>query len=163
MPKLKPGDTAPDFEAMADVGTRVRLSDFRGRTVILYFYPKDHTSGCTQQACSFRDRYPEITRRGAVVLGVSPDNVASHRKFKEKHDLPFLLLVDADHEIAKAYGAWGEKTRFGRKTEGIIRSHFVIGPDGVIRDARYGVKAAESADLALENLRGANVRPHAAH
>ncbi|GAB4247265.1 MAG: thioredoxin-dependent thiol peroxidase [Acidobacteriota bacterium] len=152
MAKLKPGDPAPDFTATTEQGETIRLSDLRGKKVILYFYPKDNTPGCTTQACSFRDLYPRITAAGAVVLGVSPDSARSHQRFKEKHQLPFPLLVDPDHELAEKYGAWGEKTRCGRTTMGIIRSHFVIDENGIIRDARYDVKAKESAELAVRQL-----------
>jgi peroxiredoxin Q/BCP len=152
MPTLKTGDIAPDFEALTEDGQKIRLSDFRGRKVILYFYPKDSTSGCTAQACSFRDHYPRIQEAGAVVLGVSPDSAASHRKFKEKYQLPFPLIVDADHRIAEAYGTWGEKSLYGRKYMGMVRSHFVIDANGVVADVRYNVNARKSADLALEML-----------
>lgn len=152
MSQLKPGDRAPEFEALNDQGQTVRLSDFRGRKVVLYFYPKDDTSGCTAQACSFRDHYPQIEAAGAVVLGISPDGPASHRKFKAKHRLPFPLLVDADHKIAEAYGVWGEKSMYGRKYMGIVRSHFLIDADGVLTDVRTNVNARQSADLAVEKL-----------
>lgn len=152
MPTLKTGDMAPDFEALTDEGRKIRLSDFRGRKVILYFYPKDNTSGCTAQACSFRDHYQQIQEAGAVVLGVSPDSAASHRKFREKYQLPFPLIVDADHRIAEAYGTWGEKSLYGRKYMGMVRSHFVIDEKGVLADVRYNVNARKSADLALERL-----------
>ena len=146
------GDLAPDFEAMTDTGETIKLSHYRGRRVVLYFYPKDNTSGCTKQACSFRDNYPEVEEKNAVVLGVSPDSVTSHQKFKTEHDLPFTLLVDQDHAIAELYGVWGEKSMYGRKYMGIIRSHFVIDEEGRIVDARLKVKPADSAKLALEAL-----------
>ncbi len=149
MPKLNAGDTAPDFEALTDTGDRVRLSDFRGRKVILYFYPKDDTSGCTAQACGFRDDYPTVTEKNAVVLGVSPDGLKSHQKFKTKYQLPFTLIVDEDHRVAEAYGTWGEKSMYGRKYFGIVRSHFVIDEQGRIADVQYDVKAKESPRKAL--------------
>jgi thioredoxin-dependent peroxiredoxin len=149
---LKPGDKAPQFEALDDQSRKVKLSDFTGKKVILYFYPKDNTSGCTTQACSFRDHQPDIESRNAVVLGVSPDSVASHQKFRSKYDLPFNLLVDADHSIATAYGAWGEKSMYGRKYMGIVRSHFVIDENGVIVDAQYKVKPKDSAPEAISKL-----------
>jgi peroxiredoxin Q/BCP len=124
--KVNVGDVAPDFSAVTDTGATVRLSDFRGKRVVLYFYPKDDTSGCTAQACGFRDNFPIIEEKNAVVLGVSPDGVKSHQQFKTKFDLPFTLLVDEDHAIAEAYGAWGEKSNYGKTYMGIIRSHFVI-------------------------------------
>jgi peroxiredoxin Q/BCP len=146
------GDLAPDFEAQTDTGEKVRLSDYRGQRVVLYFYPKDDTSGCTTQACGFRDNYPVIEEKNATVLGVSPDSVASHQKFKAKHDLPFTLLVDPDHAIAEMYGVWGEKSNYGRKYMGIIRSHFVIDEEGKIVDARVKVSPTDSVKLALETL-----------
>ncbi len=149
---LKPGDLAPEFEALDDQSRKIKLSDFRGKKVILYFYPKDNTSGCTTQACSFRDHQPDIEAKNAVVLGVSPDSVASHQKFRSKFDLPFNLLVDADHGIALAYGAWGEKSMYGRKYMGIVRSHFVIDEQGRIVDAHYKVSPKDSAPEALAKL-----------
>ena len=149
-PKI--GDSAPDFEALTDTGERVKLADYRGQRVVLYFYPKDDTSGCTKQACGFRDDYPVIEERNAVVLGVSPDSVASHQKFKAKYDLPFTLLVDQDHALAELYGVWGEKSMYGRKYMGVIRSHFVIDEAGKIIDARVKVKPADSVTLAIQAL-----------
>src|SRR5947207_2052145 len=111
---LKVGDTAPDFELPSDTGETIKLSDFRGKRVVLYFYPKDDTPGCTTQSCGFRDTYPQIEERNAVVLGVSPDDARSHQKFKTKYDLPFTLLVDADHAVAERYGVWGEKSMYGK-------------------------------------------------
>lgn len=146
---LKPGDVAPDFELMSDTGETVRLADFRGKRVILYFYPKDDTSGCTTQACGFRDAYPQIEARNAVVLGVSPDNAASHRKFKTKYNLPFTLLVDSDHKVAEAYGVWGEKSMYGKAYMGILRSHFIIDEEGRIADSKVKVSPADSSTLAL--------------
>jgi len=150
--RLQVGDLAPDFEALTDEGKKVRLSDFRGKKVILYFYPKDNTSGCTKQAVGFRDHYDEIVAANAVVLGVSPDSVESHIKFKTKYDLPFHLLVDPDHEIAEMYGVWGEKNMYGRKYFGIKRSHFVIDEDGRLIDVRYNVRPAKSVEYALQAI-----------
>jgi peroxiredoxin Q/BCP len=150
--KVKIGDMAPEFEALTDTGETVRLSDYRGRRVILYFYPKDDTPGCTTQACGFRDNYPTIEERDAVVLGVSPDGVKSHQKFKAKFDLPFTLLVDENHAISEAYGVWGEKTLFGKTYMGVIRSHFVIDAAGRIANAHVKVKPDDSVRLALEAL-----------
>ncbi len=127
---LKPGDVAPDFELPSDSGERVRLRDFRGKRVVLYFYPKDDTPGCTTEACSFRDAWTEIQKRGIVVLGVSKDSPRSHVRFKEKYSLPFTLLSDEDHAVADAYGVWGPKTFMGRQYEGMDRATFLIGPDG---------------------------------
>jgi peroxiredoxin Q/BCP len=134
------GKRAPEFELTTEAGERVKLSDFRGRPVVLYFYPKDDTPGCTREACGFRDVYSEFEERGAVVLGVSPDDEASHVRFKEKYSLPFTLLADPDHEVAERYGAWGEKNFGGRKYMGIKRSTFVIDADGKLVKAMYNVK-----------------------
>jgi thioredoxin-dependent peroxiredoxin len=154
MPEVKPGDQAPDFEAVNDQEEKVRLSDLRGKRVVLYFYPKDDTTGCTTQACSFRDSYPAVAEKNAVVLGVSPDSVKSHQKFKSKYDLPFPLLVDSDHQISEAYGVWQEKSMYGRKYMGTVRSHFVIDEEGKVIDAQYNVKASASASLSLKSLEG---------
>ncbi len=158
MTKLQVGDMAPDFEAINDEGKPVRLSDFRGKKVILYFYPKDNTSGCTKQAVGFRDHYDEIVAHNAVVLGVSPDSVESHVKFKTKYDLPFQLLVDPDHKIAELYGVWGEKKMYGRTYYGIKRSHFVIDEDGRLIDVRYNVRPAKSVEYALKAIQGEGSR-----
>ena len=147
------GDLAPNFEALTDTGEPVRLSDFRGRRVILYFYPKDDTAGCTTQACGFRDQYPLITERNALVLGVSPDGVKSHQKFKSKFDLPFTLLVDEDHAISEAYGVWREKTYMGKDYMGVERSHFVIDEQGRIADAQVKVSPTDSVERAMSALR----------
>ncbi|MFZ0430783.1 MAG: thioredoxin-dependent thiol peroxidase [Acidobacteriota bacterium] len=149
---LKPGDKAPQFETVDDQGRKVKLSDFKGKKVVLYFYPKDNTSGCTTQACLFRDHQPEIEAKNAVVLGVSPDSAASHQKFRSKYELPFNLLVDEDHSIAEAYGTWGEKSMSGKKYMGIVRSHFVIDEKGLILDAHYKVSPKDSAPEAIAKL-----------
>lgn len=146
------GEQAPDFEARTDTGETVRLSDYRGQKVVLYFYPKDDTSGCTKQACGFRDNYAEIEARDATVLGVSPDPEASHQKFKTKYDLPFTLLVDEDHSISEMYGVWGEKKMFGNTYMGIIRSHFVIDENGQIVDVQVKVDPEASVQKALSAL-----------
>ena len=129
---VKQNDPAPDFTLLADDGETVTLSSFRGRKVVLYFYPKDDTPGCTKEACSFRDDYSLFLAKGAVVIGVSPDEGESHRKFRAKFGLPFYLLSDPTHEVAEAYGAWGEKAIYGRATVGILRSTFVIDEQGQI-------------------------------
>ena len=152
MAELKVGDAAPDFEAVSDSGETVKLSDLRGKKVVLYFYPKDNTTGCTQQACAFRDSYPEVEAKNAVVLGVSPDSAKSHTSFKTKFELPFPLLVDSDHAIAEKYDVWREKSMYGRKYMGILRSHFVIDEQGKIVEAVYNVKASESAKKAVGAL-----------
>jgi len=149
---LQEGTPAPDFELESDEGSTVRLSDLRGKPIVLYFYPKDDTPGCTKQACGFRDAYGEYQQRGAVVLGVSPDDVASHVKFKEKYGLPFTLLADPEHEVAERYGAWGEKSFAGKNYMGIIRSTFVIDPEGNVARAMYGVNAERNPDEVLAAL-----------
>ncbi len=146
------GAPAPDFTATSDSGEQVTLSQFRGRKVILYFYPKDDTPGCTTQSCGFRDAYPQIEEKNAVVLGVSPDGQKSHQKFKTKFDLPFTLLVDSDHAVSEAYGVWGEKSMMGKKYMGIIRSHFVIDEAGTIAQAEVKVSPADSVERALAAL-----------
>ncbi|HRW48511.1 MAG: thioredoxin-dependent thiol peroxidase [Caldilineaceae bacterium] len=152
MSALQVGDVAPDFTAVTDSGATVSLGDYRGRRVVLYFYPKDDTPGCTTQACGFRDNYPVIEEKNAVVLGVSPDSAKSHQKFKTKFDLPFTLLVDEDHAIAEAYGVWAEKSMYGKKYMGIERSHFVIDENGKIADAQVKVKPEDSVAKALAML-----------
>ena len=146
------GEMAPDFELPSDSGERVRLSQFRGRKVILYFYPKDDTSGCTTQACGFRDSYPLITERNAVVLGVSPDSARSHQQFKTKYDLPFMLLVDDQHAVAAAYGVWVEKSRYGKTDWGVERSHFVLDETGRIIAAAVKVRPEASVSQAVAAL-----------
>jgi len=134
------GDPAPDFELRSETGEAVTLSSFRGKPVVLYFYPKDDTPGCTKEACGFRDAYGEFEERGAVVLGVSPDDEASHARFKKKYSLPFTLLADPEHEAAEAYGAWREKKNYGKTYWGVHRSTFVIDADGTIVRTMYSVK-----------------------
>jgi peroxiredoxin Q/BCP len=155
MAQIKVGDEAPAFETVDDQGKSVKLSDFRGKKVVLYFYPKDNTTGCTAQACGFRDSYAEIEASDAVVLGVSPDSAKSHTSFKDKYSLPFPLLVDSDHKISEAYGVWQEKSMYGRKYMGIVRSHFVIGPDGKVLDVQYKVSPADSVSKSMQVLAGA--------
>src|SRR6201984_97199 len=130
---VEEGKPAPDFELRTDTGETVRLSDQRGKQVVLYFYPKDDTPGCTTQACGIRDAYEEFERAGALVLGVSPDSERSHVKFREKYDLPFNLLADTGHEVAEKYGVWGERSFLGKTYMGVTRSTFVIGADGAIK------------------------------
>jgi peroxiredoxin Q/BCP len=139
------GDQAPDFTLRSDAGTDVTLSSLRGRPVVLYFYPKDDTPGCTTQACGIRDAYSEFERAGAVVLGVSPDSERSHVKFRKKYDLPFALLADTDHEVAQKYGVWGERSFMGKTYLGVSRSTFVIAADGRVKKVFPKVKPAEHA------------------
>ena len=150
---VEEGAPAPDFSLRTDGGETVTLSELRGKPVVLYFYPRDDTPGCTAQACGIRDAYREFEDAGAVVLGVSPDDEASHAKFKQKYDLPFTLLADADHDVADTYGVWGEKTYAGKTYMGIDRSTFVIGPDGNVAKVFRKVKPDEHADQVLEALR----------
>jgi len=152
MATISVGDQAPDFETVNDKNEPVRLQDFRGKRVVLYFYPKDDTPGCTTQACGFRDSYPKIEGANAVVLGVSTDDVDSHQAFKTKYQLPFPLLVDADHRISEAYGTWQERERDGRKFMGMARSHFVIDGQGKVVDVQYNVPPADSPQRAMEML-----------
>ncbi len=149
---LAAGDPAPDFELLTDAGEKLSLSSLRGKRVILYFYPKDDTSGCTTQSCGFRDNYPTIEEKNAVVLGVSPDGQRSHQAFKTKYDLPFTLLVDDQHAVAEAYGVWAQKSMYGKTYWGIERSHFVIGEDGRIIEAAVKVKPEESVERAVAAL-----------
>ncbi len=140
------GDAAPEFELPSDDGSRVRLAELRGKTVVLYFYPKDDTKGCTVEACEFRDALPDFDDRGAVILGVSPDAVASHERFRDKYDLNFPLLADEDHAVAEAYGVWKEKSMYGRTYWGIERSTFLIDGEGVIRKIWRKVKPRGHAE-----------------
>jgi peroxiredoxin Q/BCP len=141
---MEQGDVAPDFTLRDAGGQNVSLSDFRGRDVILYFYPKDDTPGCTKEACGFRDAWSDLQERGTVVLGVSGDDAASHERFATKYRLPFTLLSDPDHRVMGQYGAYGEKTLYGKKTVGVIRSTVWIGPDGRVR--RHWVRVSDAAD-----------------
>jgi thioredoxin-dependent peroxiredoxin len=153
MAQLHEGDPAPDFTLPSSGGGSVSLHDLRGRNVVLYFYPKDDTSGCTKEACAFRDNHSALTELGAVVLGVSPDGVQSHDKFTSKFDLNFPLLADTDHAVAEAYGAWQEKSMYGKKYMGIQRSTFLIGKDGTLRKVWPRVKPDAHAEEVLEALR----------
>ncbi len=147
---LEKGTLAPKFTLTADNGEAVSLSDFRGQRVVLYFYPKADTPGCTKQACAVRDAYPKIEAEGATVIGISPDDPEALVKFREKYELPFILLSDPDHEVAEAYGVWGEKKMFGKTYMGITRSHFAIDKDGNLMESKIKVKPETTADLALK-------------
>jgi peroxiredoxin Q/BCP len=149
---VEEGQEAPDFELTSDAGERVRLSQFRGQPVVLYFYPKDDTPGCTAQACDIRDNYDDFTDRGAVVLGVSADDESSHVRFKEKYGLPFTLLADPDHEVAEQYGTWVEKNFGGKKYMGVERSTFLIDPEGRIAKVMRRVKPDTHAERVLAEL-----------
>jgi peroxiredoxin Q/BCP len=149
---LAAGAKAPAFSLPADDGSTVSLKSLAGRTVVLYFYPRDDTPGCTTEACEFRDNFGPVTKTGAVVLGVSPDSIKSHVKFKQKHSLPFQLLADEDHAVAEAYGAWGEKSMYGRKYKGILRTTFVIDGDGRITKVFEKVKPKGHAAEVLEEV-----------
>jgi peroxiredoxin Q/BCP len=149
---LTEGDLAPDFELATDGGGSIKLSDLLGKRVVLYFYPRDDTSGCTKQACGFRDHQAELAEQNAIVIGVSPDGVASHDRFRDKYDLNFPLLSDPDHVVAETYGAWGKKKMYGREYEGIIRSTFVIDAEGRIERVYSKVKAAENPQQVLGDL-----------
>jgi peroxiredoxin Q/BCP len=146
---VEEGKPAPDFTLRADTGEPVTLSSLRGQPVVLYFYPKDDTPGCTAQACGIRDGWDEFEKRGAVVLGVSPDDVARHVKFKEKYSLPFALLADEDHEVSEAYGMWVEKNMYGKRYLGVERSTFVIDADGTVARVMRKVKPDTHADDVL--------------
>lgn len=150
---LAAGDVAPDFDLEDQDGRRHRLADYAGRTVVLYFYPKDETPGCIKQACSLRDHHDAINEEGAVVLGVSADDAESHRAFREHHSLPFPLLVDADKQVSTAYGSWGEKVLYGRTSIGMTRSTFVIGPDGRLMKVWKRATAAGHGERVLKVLR----------
>ena len=143
---LQIGDMAPDFELFSDGGSKVKLSNFRGKKVVVYFYPKDDTPGCTTQACGFRDRYPVIEAQHAVVLGISPDSVDSHIQFKNKYSLPFRLLADADHRVAETYGVWAAGS--------IIRSHFIVDETGRLADIQIKVSPEDSVKQAFDALGG---------
>ena len=149
---VEKGSLAPDFTLPTDDGTEVSLSDFRGKKVVLYFYPRDNTPGCTTQACDLRDESSRLAEMGVVVLGVSPDSVASHERFRKKFDLDFPLLADVDHEVAEAYGAWREKVNFGVRALGIVRSSFLIDEEGRVIDSWRKVTAAKHAAWVLEKL-----------
>jgi len=150
---IETGSLAPEFTLTADDGRPVSLADFRGRKVVLYFYPQADTPGCTQQACAIRDAYPRIADSDVVVIGISPDPPAELVRFRQKYDLPFILLSDPDHRVAEAYGAWGEKQMYGRTTQGILRSHFAVDEEGRIIDFTIKVKPEKTAELALNLIR----------
>jgi peroxiredoxin Q/BCP len=151
---LTVGDAAPDFELLSDEGRPVRLSDLRGRRVVLFFYPKADTPGCTRQACGFRDSFPRISAAQTTIFGISPDQPAALAKWRAKEKLPYNLLSDPDHRVIAEYGAWGPKTSYGITRDGVIRSHVVVGPDGRIEDLQLKVSPEESVQRALEAIAG---------
>lgn len=148
MPNI--GDTAPDFELLNQDGQAVKLSDYRGKKVILFAYPKAGTSGCTDQACGLRDHFPQFQSANAVVLGISPDEPKAQKKWKDKENLPYDLLSDPDHAVLEAWGAWGERSMYGKKYMGVVRSHWVIDENGVIIDSQLGVSPKKSVELAAK-------------
>lgn len=156
---LEAGDAAPAFDLLDQDGGRHYLADYRGRTVILYFYPKDDTPGCTAEACSFRDVDAELQAAGVVVLGVSTNSAESHQRFRAKYDLGFPLLVDDGATVATAYGAWGEKVLYGRKFVGMIRSTFIIGPDGLLLRVWKRARAKEHGEVVRAAIRDINTKP----
>ena len=150
---IEEGKAAPLFTLPDADGNKVALKDFRGKPVVVYFYPRDDTPGCTKEACGFRDSWQDVQAAKAVVLGISPDTAESHRKFRDKYKLPFLLLCDADRKVMTKYGAYGEKTMYGKKTLGVIRSTVLIGPDGkVVKHWRRVAKAADHPGKVVEAL-----------
>lgn len=149
---LKIGTEAPDFTLPDQNGTMHKLSDYRGKKVILFFYPKDNTSGCTKEACGFAERYPQFQEKDAVILGVSKDSVASHKKFEQNYQLPFTLLSDENKEVLQKYEVWKEKNMYGRKTMGVVRSTYLIDENGIIVKAMEKVKAADNPQQMLEAL-----------
>lgn len=154
---VEAGKKAPDFTLAADDGAKVKLKDLRGKPVVLYFYPRDDTPGCTKEACAFRDRQAELKKLGAVVLGVSADDVASHARFRDKFSLNFPLLADMDHKVAEKYGAWREKNMYGKKSWGIQRSTFLIDADGVVRRVWPKVSVDGHDEAVLESLKSLEV------
>jgi peroxiredoxin Q/BCP len=151
---LQIGDPAPDFELLSDEEKPVKLADFHGRRLIIFFYPKADTPGCTTQACGFRDNFPTFTAADAAVVGISPDAPAALAKWKAKENLPYPLLADVDHVVAEAYGVWGEKSMYGRKYMGITRSHFVVGADGRLEDVQVKVSPKDSVERAVSLVGG---------
>ena len=152
MVKLKAGDKAPDFSGIDQDGNSIKLGDFSGKKLILYFYPKDNTPGCTAQSCNLNENYDEWLNRGYEVVGVSPDSVDSHREFREKYDLKFNLIADTEKEILKAYGAWGEKSMYGRKYMGVLRTTFVIDEDGISTEVIEKVKTKDHTNQIFKSL-----------
>ena len=150
---LAVGSQAPNFELEDSQGNIRRLSDYAGRTFVLYFYPKDNTPGCTTEACSFRDAYQDFKDAGVEVIGISPDTISSHLKFADKFNLPFILLSDPDHKVCEAYGAWGPKKSYGREYEGVFRTTYVIDPEGSVKHVFENVKPSDHSQEVLDAVR----------
>ncbi|MDY6846534.1 MAG: thioredoxin-dependent thiol peroxidase [Chloroflexota bacterium] len=149
---LSKGVKAPDFELQDSEGQVHKLSDYTGQTIVVYFYPKDDTPGCTKEACSFRDSYADFKKAGVTIIGISPDKVASHKKFKDKYALPFTLLADPDHKVCEAYDVWGLKKAFGREYEGVFRTTYIIGPEGEVKHVFENVKPSEHSKEVLSEV-----------
>ena len=149
---LSVGQQAPEFELMDNEGNLHKLSDYRGQMTVVYFYPKDDTPGCTKEACSFRDTYADYKQAGVEIIGISPDSEKSHTKFIQKYELPFILLSDPDHEVCEAFGVWGVKKYMGREYDGVHRTTFIIGPDGVIKRVFENVKPADHSQEVLAEV-----------
>ena len=149
---IQQGNLAPDFELLDETGESRRLKDFRGKPVVLYFYPKDDTPGCTTEACNFRDDYSAFQKAGVTILGVSPDSTISHSKFKEKYDLPFPLLADSDHKICQLYGVWGQKKSMGREYMGVLRTTYLIDSKGLVERVFENVKPSDHSEEVLAAL-----------
>ena len=154
MARLSPGDKAPDFHLPDDSGKTVSLKDYKGKRFVIYFYPKDDTPGCTKEACQFSDLNTKFDKIGVDVIGISADGAESHQKFRTKYSLKIKLLSDPGHEVMESYGAWGEKTLYGKKSIGVIRSTFLVSPDGEIERAWYNVRADGHADAVLQEVAG---------
>ncbi len=150
MPNI--GEVAPDFELLNQDGEKVKLSDFRGQRVILFAYPKAATPGCTKQACGLRDSWTVISDANATVIGISPDPPEDLKKWRDDEGFPYTLVSDPEHQVLEGWGAWGEKTLFGKKTMGVIRSHWVVGPDGVIEDTQIKISPEKSVELAVKSV-----------
>ena len=150
---LSVGNKAPDFTLMDETGREISLSDFKGKKVVIYFYPKDDTPGCTKEACSFRDVYDDILAAGAVVIGISKDDTSSHQKFKNKYNLPFYLLSDPDHKVIEKYGAWQEKKMYGKTSMGTARITYIVDEEGVIKEIYHKVKSENLGEEILEALK----------
>jgi peroxiredoxin Q/BCP len=146
------GDKAPEILGKDETGREIRLSDYKGRKLVLYFYPKDMTSGCTKQACAFGELYPQFREKGAIILGVSKDSVASHKKFEEKYGLPFILLADPEKQVIQAYDVWKEKKNYGKVSMGVVRTTYLIDENGIIVKALDKVKAADNPEEMLQMI-----------